>query len=264
MSARKKPRDVVNEGRDQALRVPGHEGHGDGACLKLASTMDRHNEAHWLLHHLNAYYHQADAFRYSLNSFIRVMKEVPQLITMELQGQPGFSTWFAPHRAALFADPLFAKLAKQRDFIVHRGMLVPRSWAHVGVVNGPDKFFKLAIPFPASPLDDSDEIMRTVVAVCREVPTIRGLIRPEPGQHPCISRRWELEAFPDEEIRHVAVRAWKRVGELIATALTWLGHPPTSYDYPCLPSHEDARVGWKDYPSSIFQSDDDDGGVVSS
>lgn len=241
--------DVPQEG----TFIPGHENHGTGACLKVASTLDRQDEAHWLLHQLNAHYHSADAFRYSLNSFIRVMKEVPQLITMELQNHPGFTEWFAPHKQELFRDPLFARLAEQRNFIVHRGMLVPKSWAHVGVTTGPEKFFKIGIPFPASPLDDSDEIMRQFVETCGRVEIFRSMMGPYPGQHPCICRQWQLEAFPDEEVRHVAVRAWKRVGDVIAAALEWLGHPPVSYDYPCLPLHEDPRVAWKDYSPEIFK-----------
>ncbi|SAL62522.1 hypothetical protein [Caballeronia humi] len=32
---------------------------------------------HWHLHQMEAHYHEPDGFRYSLNSFIRAVKEVP-------------------------------------------------------------------------------------------------------------------------------------------------------------------------------------------
>lgn len=43
----------------------------------LELSLDRWQECHWHLHQMELHYHQPDGFRYSLNSFIRAVKEVP-------------------------------------------------------------------------------------------------------------------------------------------------------------------------------------------
>ena len=92
---------------------------------RLEPTVDRLQEAHFFLHGLENYYHFADPFRWHLNTFLRAIKEIPQLISMGLQNRPGFPDWYRPKREALSADPLVGYLAQQRDFVVHRGMLKP-------------------------------------------------------------------------------------------------------------------------------------------
>jgi hypothetical protein len=78
----------------------------------------------------------ADPFRWHLNAFLRALKEVPQITSMALQNAPGFAEWFRPQRASLSADPLVLHLADQRDLVVHRGMLKPRSIATLGITDG--------------------------------------------------------------------------------------------------------------------------------
>jgi hypothetical protein len=99
----------------------------------LSSTVDRFQEAHFYLHQMEGFYHDAEPFRYSLNSFIRALKEVPLMISMELQNHPGFAAWYRPVRATLNVDALISHFSEQRDFIVHRGMLKPQSKAIVGI-----------------------------------------------------------------------------------------------------------------------------------
>src|SRR5690242_20262887 len=102
---------------------------------RLPAALDRMREAHFFIHLMESFYHVSDSFRYSLNSFIRSIKEVPQLISQELQHEAGFPEWFRGRRAALADDPLISHLSRERDYIVHRGMLRPASHCTVGVAD---------------------------------------------------------------------------------------------------------------------------------
>ncbi len=43
----------------------------------MRGSPDRFEEAHFYLHQMEVFYHEADPFRYNLDSFIRALKEVP-------------------------------------------------------------------------------------------------------------------------------------------------------------------------------------------
>ena len=111
---------------------------------RLYPAFDRLQEAHFFLHGLEDYYHVADPFRWHLNAFLRAIKEIPQLISMALQNRLGFPDWYGPRREALAADALVGYLAKQRDFVVHRGMLQPRSQGVIGITEG--RGMRLGLP----------------------------------------------------------------------------------------------------------------------
>lgn len=227
---------------------------GSCACNKLMAALDRQHEAHWQLHQLNVHYHQADAFRYSLNSFLRVIKEIPAIVQMQLQGEQGFKPWFKTQRDALLSDPLFSAFSKHRDFIVHQGMLKPFSYARVGTTRD-GRSLKIGIPFPTDVFEDSDEIIAHFVKICESDDFLLGLASgyDDDSQFPCVQRAWYLSPFPSEEVRTVAIRAWKLTGGLLSETLTWLGHEPTSYDsFPCLASHEDPVTMLRVYKKSIF------------
>ena len=81
-------------------------------------------------------YHSPDLFRYSLNSFIRAIKEIPQILKMELQNHSKYGTDFKPMIDGLKSDELFSLLSKQRDFVVHQGMLNILSSGTVGTIEG--------------------------------------------------------------------------------------------------------------------------------
>lgn len=68
---------------------------------RISSSLDRFHEAHFWVHALESYYHRADLFRWHLNAFLRALKEVPQLIGMELQNEAGFADWYGDHRSKL-------------------------------------------------------------------------------------------------------------------------------------------------------------------
>ena len=97
----------------------------NNSISKLQSTLDRFDEVHWHIHQMEKYYHFADKFRFSFNSFVRCLKEVPQILQMELQNVSGFKEWFKDRHKKLRTDPLVNHLFKTRNFVVHRGMLLP-------------------------------------------------------------------------------------------------------------------------------------------
>ncbi|WP_429183127.1 hypothetical protein [Aeromonas rivipollensis] len=68
-------------------------------------------------------YHEADQFRWALNSFLRCIKEVIQIATMELQQEAEIASWLKSQRKGLQNDQLIQYLFKQRDLVVHQSML---------------------------------------------------------------------------------------------------------------------------------------------
>jgi hypothetical protein len=218
-------------------RGDGHDHGPGGVCRKIED------------------YHRADPFRYSLNSFLRVLKEVPQIVQMQLQHEPGFKVFFATVRRTLEQDALFGALAKKRDFIVHHGMLIPKSTVHVGASRGRGtgiNGIKIAMPFPASPSEDSDAVMARFIAFCEEHPRAFGAFGPASDQYACVHRVWVLSDFPDVEIRALAATAWKHVGSMLGAVLVWLGHDLVSFDFPCLEEHLSPDTQLRLYPRSIF------------
>lgn len=206
---------------------------------EISSSLDRFREAHFWLHMVEQYYHIAEPFRWHLNAFLRAMKEVPQLLQMELQGYPGFKGWYATKRRALSDDPLLHALARHRDFIVHRGMLVPKSSAMVGVTEG--RGMKLGITFPLHALEDSDHGMRRYLAVSKaHDDDFLGIMIPDEDSLPCVERHWRLPEFEDE-IGEVCARAWLRLGETVGQVLTWLGANPPSLSLDCRHSSQEAH-----------------------
>lgn len=55
------------------------------AHFYLEDSLDRWEECHWHLHQMEKTYHTPDAFRYSLNAFIRAIAAVPELSTKNLE-----------------------------------------------------------------------------------------------------------------------------------------------------------------------------------
>ena len=124
---------------------------------KLDAPLDRFQEAHFWIHMMEQYYHAAEPFRWHVNVFLKALKEVPDLLEMNLQNEPGYKTWFADYKAKLREDPLIAALAKNRDLVVHRGMLVPNSRGFLGITEG--RGLKFGMSFPLHALEDSDAAM---------------------------------------------------------------------------------------------------------
>jgi len=113
-----------------------HDAHSDvlgNALDRIPASFDRFQEAHFWIHGMETYYHLSSHFRWHFSVFLKALKEVPQLLQMELQNEPGFTAWFRDQRDLLNRDPLIAHLSRQRDIVVHRDMLIPNSRCSVGI-----------------------------------------------------------------------------------------------------------------------------------
>ena len=206
----------------------------------IDSALDRFREAHYWIHTLEQHYHRADPFRWHLNAFLKSIKEVPHLISMGLQNRRGFSKWFKSERDRLTADPLMNYLATQRDFVVHRGMLVPSSHGSIGITEG--RGFKLGLTFPVHPLEDSDDAMHRYLHHVMEHGDFLQFLLPDDDSMPCIHREWKLPAF-DHELVELSSRAWLRTGETVNAVVAWLGAGPQELSLSC--RHSSQQVQFK-------------------
>lgn len=180
------------------------------------------------------YYHFADKFRWSLNVFLKAINEVPNLIGMELQNQPGFPKWVRDHRQDLKSDPLIYALSKGRDRVVHKTMLLPKSKAAVGITEG--RGMNLGFGINITPLQDSDHAMRRYLAVG----DFLDFLMPDEDSLPCVEREWRLPDF-DEELIDLCSRAWLRVGETVGDVLKWLGADVPPQTLNCRRTHQAVR-----------------------
>lgn len=194
----------------------------------LDASIDRFQEAHFFIHLMERHYHDADPFRFALNSFLRALKEVSQLLAMELQNEPHFPKWYGPRRHALMEDPLIDVLAKRRDFVVHRGMLVPKSAGAVGITEA--RGLKFGIHLPIDPRQDSDDAILSVLSADPE--DTLGLLADDEESVPCVFREWKMDPF-DDELLDLSATAWLRVGDLVTDVIQWLGGTPPKLSLAC-------------------------------
>lgn len=221
----------------------------DAPYEKIASALDRFQEAHFWIHMMDAYYHSADPFRWYLNVFLKALKEVPHLIQMAMQNEDGFTEWFREQRQKLNADPLITAFAKQRDFVVHRSMLVPQSSGTIGITEG--RGFKAGMSLPIHPLEDSEQAILRCAHHFKDLDFL-GLVTPDEDSMPCVYREWRLSEF-DEELVDVCSRAWLRVGETIEAVLRWQGADPPSLSLDCRHGGQQVRFKLFDREKLIKQ-----------
>lgn len=212
----------------------------DEALRRIEASFDRFREAHFWIHGLESHYHYSEQFRWHLNAFLKALKEVPQLLHMELQNEPGFPVWFREQRGLLEQDGITAHLSKQRDIVVHRQMLLPQSECTVGITEL--RGIKLGIGFPASPLEDSDHAMHRYLAVAAERGDFLGILVPDEDSIPCVRRVWRLSGF-DEDVVALCASAWLRTGETVAAVIRWMGAEPPPLSLDC--RHADQKVQFK-------------------
>lgn len=195
---------------------------------RIGAALDRFQEAHFWIHEMEAYYHQADQFRWFLNVFLKALKETPGLVQMAMQNEDGFTAWFREQQKELRTDPLIDVLSEKRDFVVHQNMLVPESSGVIGITEG--RGFKAGISAPIHPLENSEDALVRLAQATKEVDFL-GLITPDEDSLPCVQREWRLKEF-DEELVDVCAGAWLRMGETLEAALRWQGAdpPPLSLD----------------------------------
>ena len=169
---------------------------------------------------LEEHYHNADLFRWHLNVFLKALKEVPHLVAMALQNERGFSKWYKPVRARLNSDPLMAALSKNRDFVVHRGLLKPKSSGSVGITEL--RGMKLGISLPIDPLEDSSDAMDRYVHFASQKGDFLGFLQDDEDSVPCVERIWRIPDF-DEELVDLCASAWTKTGQLLNEVVAWLG-----------------------------------------
>lgn len=197
----------------------------------IEPALDRWSECHWHLHHMEGNYHQPDAFRYALNSFIRTFKEVPQLLLMTTQNHPDLRKSIASVLDALETSPLYKILTSKRNFLVHRGMLELESHGSAGTTEG--KKVKISFPFQVHPSESSDEAYARYKAVCRSDKMMRGLIGPDCDSSPAIWRTWIIKDFPGRDLLEVAFEGWARLGEVLSATVEASGGDPLDLSMPC-------------------------------
>ncbi len=206
----------------------------------IESALDRFREAHFWIHTIEDYYHFADPFRWHLNAFLKSIKEVPHLIQMALQNHKGFSKWYRQEREKLTADPLMRFLADQRDFVVHRGMLVPNSHGSIGITEG--RGLKLGLTFPVHPSEDSDDAMHRYLHHVTKHGDFLRILAEDDDSLPCIHRVWRIPPF-EEDVADIAAHAWLRTGETINAVVAWLGEVPPELSLAC--RHSSQSVQYK-------------------
>ncbi len=190
----------------------------------LSSTLDRLEESAWHIRMMEQHYHRADCFRWSLNSFLRSLKEVVQLLTMDVQGKPEIVKWLRAEKEKLNDEPLIAFLFKQRDIIVHRAMLKPASKGTVGFTRG--RGLKLGLGMPIDPLADSETAILRYIHIAAKDKDFLGILYTEEdggGEYTCVQREWRMDQFPDTELTELAAQAWERVAKLTLDTATKLG-----------------------------------------
>lgn len=214
----------------------------EAALNRISATFDRFQEAHWWIHALELHYHEADLFRWHLNAFLKALKESRQLLQQELQNYPGFTTWFKPQKEKLQSDPLLKFLSKQRDYVVHRGMLKPGSHGMIGITEG--RGIKLGFALPINPLEDSELAMTRYLhaAADRKTGDFMGLLRLDEDSLPCVQREWRLAPFK-EEVVELTAKAWLAVGETVTATVRWLGADVPDLSLEC--RHSSQRVQFK-------------------
>lgn len=205
----------------------------DLAINKITSSFDRLEEAHYRIHSMEHNYHKADAFRWELQSFIRAFKEIPQILTMELQKEPGFADWFRPLRTAIAAEPLIRSFGKIRDGIVHHEMLLPSSQCWVGITKL--RGLKLGFNISSDARLDSELVMNRYIYAIKDDPKddFMGFLQDDDDTIPCVQRIWRLTDFPEEEVIDLCSRAWLRMSDLIEEVIKWLGVVPPPRNLEC-------------------------------
>lgn len=220
------------------------------ACAhsQVAAALDRWSECHWHIHQMEANYHEPDPFRYSLNSFIRVVKEVPQILKMELQNHRLYSSELKPAIDATKSNELLRKLSQQRDFIVHQGMLDLASSGQIGTTEG--RGFKIGIGFNVAPFESSQAAYERYKAICRSDPVFRGAFGPDCDSRPFLRREWKVQELGDTELLELSVSALRALGEAISTIVQTLGGD--SLDLSMSYLHDPERLKTRAFSQSEF------------
>jgi hypothetical protein len=189
---------------------------------------------------MELHFHDPEPFRYSLNSFLRATKEVPIILHANLQHHARVREQIATDFEKLSQNALFSILKKRRDFLVHHGMLEPKSKGSVGTTEG--RRIKIAIPFPVAPDESSDEAYERYKALCRMNKVWRELSGPDCDSAPAIWRTWLIPQFPERDLLEVAFEAWLLTGKLLSATVIACGGPPLDLAMSCRHDPQDIQI----------------------
>ncbi|MCJ2115171.1 hypothetical protein MKK65_00910 [Methylobacterium sp. J-001] len=209
---------------------------------RLEPAFDRFQEAHFWIHGLERYYHQAEPFRWHLNVFIKAIKEIVPLVRKALQNESGFKDWFEPFGEKLSADPLLRHLFKNRDYVVHHGMLALESSGSLGITEG--RGIKLGLNFPVNPNEDSDDAMGAFIRALAVNGDFLGFLAEDEDSLPCVERYWRLPGI-DEDVVDACARAWLILGETMAAVAEWCGIERPQFNLQC--RHSSQQLHFKVY-----------------
>jgi len=214
----------------------------------IEAALDRWSECHWHIHQMEANYHTPDLFRYSLNSFIRAVKEIPQILKMELQNHSQYRSDFKPIIDSFRSNELMSLLHKKRDFIVHQGMLDILSKGSVGTTEG--RGIKISIGFNVSPHESTQEAYERFKSLCKNDNVIRGLAGPDCDSWPMIRREWRIQEIPEHELLELSVNAWRLIGEVISEIVVKLGGESLDLSFSC--RHDPEKVKTMEFSQQEF------------
>jgi hypothetical protein len=217
------------------------------AHSNLELSLDRWQECHWYLHQMEGNYHEPEPFRYSINAFLRAVKEVPQALLNDVQRHPAIKARIKPLQDAVSKNVLLYTLGKRRDFIVHHGALNLKSRGQIGTTEGAK--IKFTFPFAVHPWETSNEAYERYKALCRTDKFIRGL-GPDCDSAPALWRTWMIPEFPDRDLLDVAFEAWMRLGELLSGAVEAFGGEKLDLRMSC--RHDPASVRIKRFSQREF------------
>ncbi|HCM0974832.1 hypothetical protein ACEV7K_22195 [Vibrio parahaemolyticus] len=184
------------------------------AVKALSSSMDRLNEAQWYVELMQENYHTANKFRWALTGFLRSIKEIPQIISMEVQQHPELKAWYKEARKEIQNDPIVKYLSKQRDVVVHQKALETASTATVGFVRG--KQLKLGIKVPINPRYDSVEGILMYIDTVARGEDFLGILYTEDdgsGEYSAVIREWKLPGYEDVEVTTLCKHVWELLGK---------------------------------------------------
>ena len=181
---------------------------------------DRLFEARWHLKNAKQLFHEPDGFRYSINAFIRCTKEIPGMISKEMQNKNNYQSEIKPIIEELNKNPLFQMLKQKRDFIVHHGKLEIKSTGRIGITEL--RIDKISMPFPVHPNEPSSHAYKRFLDTCKRVPMYRSLLGPDCDSFPFLERTWEIEEF-ENDIFDICAEAFKVLATSINKIVTLEG-----------------------------------------
>jgi len=193
-------------------------------------------------------YHTPDLFRYSLNSFIRAIKEIPQLLKMELQNHECYKSDFKPTINTLKRNEMLCLLHKKRDFVVHQGRLDVISNGFAGTTEG--RGIKIGSRFPVYPYETTQEAYSRFIEKCKSDKFVRNWLGPDCDSWPIIRREWKIPEFPDIELLELSIDAWRLVGEVISKIVVQLGGESLDLSLSC--RHDPEKIKTIEFSQKEF------------